>query len=90
MGRFNGGLFGCYMRGPGDLTTAGPWVVGANRWACSTGRFVSLGGVSNTAASATTLDAFSDIGIGSSGGFGAPIDGIYSRVCLDSDPTRCR
>lgn len=89
LGRFATG-FGCYMRTPGTDLAAGTWVTGSNRWACSSGRFSGLNGVTATGASTTFTGATTTVGIGSSGGFGDAVDGIYSRICVDPDPSRCR
>jgi hypothetical protein len=90
MMRFNGGAPGCYSRTGGSDLAAGTWLNGQNRWACSTERVSILNGTQTTTTQALFTGATTVIGLGSSGGFAAAIDGIYSRICLDPSPTRCR
>jgi hypothetical protein len=90
LGRFVGAASGCRIVAGGDLASGGSWVAGQNRWACSTGRFSGLNGASATAASTTLAGGSSALGIGSTGGFGTAPQGIYSRICFDPNPNRCR
>jgi hypothetical protein len=89
LGRFNGGNFGCYqMTAAGDIA-GGTWTTGSNRWSCSTARSTTLNGTTGTGSASTITATISSIGVGSTGGFGESVDGIYSRWCVDTAETRC-
>ena len=88
LGRLNLGTPGCYIRGPGELA-AGSWATGANRWRCTTRRFVELNGASNSGAATTLFAGGTSIAFGNSA-FAAAVDGIYSRVCFSPTEGGCR
>lgn len=89
VGRFSGGNFGCYMMTPATDLAAGTWAVGDNRWACTTARLSHLRGTTATGTATQFTGTIASVGIGSSGGFGAAVNGIYTQLCVDASPARC-
>jgi hypothetical protein len=83
LGRFSAGNFGCYQMTAGGDVAAGTWTAGTNRWACSTQRMAHLRGTTNTASASTVTATLSELGIGSTGGFGTAVPGIYTDLGAD-------
>lgn len=89
LGRWVGAASGCYMQSGADLASGGAWITGTNRWSCSTGRSSGLNGTVATAAGNSMASGGTTLGLGSSGGFGVGVTGIWSRICFDPSASRC-
>lgn len=89
VGRFSGGNFGCYMMTAGGDLAAGTWTTGDNRWECTTARSVYFNGTTTTGSSITFTGITTTVGIGSTGGFGSSVNGIYSQLRINLSSTGC-